>query len=303
LIERAAIDLRVRSGLFWRGNEDARADSVYRFIGGQPMKQRFLPVLAMFALASSTAFADDEENSGETPEQKDARISAQAGHYAAGVRVMVGSGVDKSFNFIGLELGGHYNVTDSISAGARIPFAVKKPDGFAVFGGAFAHFELRLGASIGAMAEAGFAKYQAALLSSQDAPAYSDAADYEGAFSLGPFVRVKAGPAYLSFDPAFVYQMGDPEALTAIQFPVTAMFRASGGLKAGAKVGIYTGDDFKLGADKGGRLATGLVVDVAISSIFVRAEAGLSSLLTDDAALYTSVGKSVYVAFALMYRH
>jgi hypothetical protein len=81
------------------------------------------------------------------------------------------------------------------------------------------------------------------------------------------------------------------------------MFRASGGLKAGAKVGLYTGDEFKLGADEGGRLAAGLVVDVAVSSIFVRAEAGLSSLLTDDASLYTSVGKSTYVAFALMYRH
>lgn len=266
------------------------------------MKHRFLPALAMFALTTSTAFADDEEDTGETPEQKDARVAAQAGHYQAGIRVFAGSGVDKSFNFIGLELGGKYNVTDAISAGARIPFAVKKPDGFAVFGGAFAHLEMRLGASIGAMAEGGFAKAGAANLSSQDSPAFVDDADYEGAFLLGPFVRVKAGPTYLSFDPAFVYQAGD-EAITAIQFPVTAMFRASGGLKAGAKVGLYTGDEFKLGADEGGRLATGLVVDIAVSSVFVRAEAGFSSLLTDDASLYTGIGKSTYIALALMYRH
>lgn len=262
----------------------------------------------MFALTSSTALAEEEETrEGETPEQKDARVSAQAGHYAAGVRVMVGSALDKSFNFIGLELGGRYNVSDNISVGARIPFAVKKPDGFAVFGGAYARAELRLGASIGAFAEAGFSKYGSALLSAQDAPIYVDALDYEGAFLLGPWVRVKAGPTYLSFEPAFVYQLGDPEAITGVQFPVTAMFRASGGLKAGAKVGIYTGDDFKLGAKDGGRIATGLVVDVAVSSILVRAEAGLSSLLVNDdmgsTALYRSIGKTAYVALNLMYRH
>jgi len=267
--------------------------------------KRLLPAFAMLAmLAPSYAFADEDSDvkEGETPEQHDARMAAQAGHYAAGVRVMVGSGVGKSFNIIGVELGGHYNVSDIISVGARVPLSVKKPDGGAVFGGMMAHAEVRLGATIGVWADVGFMKNGGILISQQDSMFYADGADYALAFALGPWIRAKAGPTYLSIDPAFVYQAGDPK-ITGAQLPVTALFRASSALKAGAMVGIYTGDDFKLGADKGGRVAAGLVVDLAVSGIAVRAGAGFSSLLTDDASVYDSIGHATYLSVALMYKH
>jgi hypothetical protein len=254
-------------------------------------------------LTASPVLADEDTDvrEGETPLQRDERIESQAGHYAAGVRVHAASAVGDSFNFVGLDLQGRYNVSDSIAVGARIPFAVVKPDGFAVFGGMMARASIRLGATIGAAAEVGFLKYGAVLLSQQDAPLYGDGADYELAAAVGPTVTVKAGPTYLSFHPKLVYQPGDAEAITGIQFPVAAKFRVGGLALIGAQVGLYTGDDFKLAADEGGRIATGLVADVKVSSIALQLAAGFASLLTDEAAPYTSIGKSVYATVGLMY--
>jgi hypothetical protein len=82
---------------------------------------------------------------------------------------------------------------------------------------------------------------------------------------------------------------------------VTAVFRAGSVGHVGALVGIYTGDDFAIAADEGGRIAAGLVADAKISSISLTFGAGFASLLTDDAGLYPSVGKSVYVTVGLAY--
>jgi hypothetical protein len=265
--------------------------------------KRLLPSFAALLLAASPALADEDSDvrEGETPQQRDDRLASQAGHFEVGVRVHIGSALDKSFNIIGVEPKARYNVSDNINVGVRIPLAVKKEDGMAVFGGAMARAELRLGATIGFGAEVGFMKHQGILLSQQDSFVYSDGADYDFALALGPWVRAKAGPTYLAFEPTFVYQPGDPEAVTGIQFPVTAMFRAGSVAHFGALVGIYTGDDFKLGADEGGRVGAGLVADVKVSTIKVVFGAGFASLLTDDASVYTSVGKSIYVSLGLAY--
>ena len=268
--------------------------------------KRLLPSFAALLLTASPALADEDTDvrEGETPQQRDDRVAAQAGHYAVGLRVHIGSGADKSFNVIGIEPRARYNVTDAISVGARIPLAVSKPDGFAAFGGAMARAELRLGATIGAWAEVGFMKHGGVLLSQQDAFAYADGADYDVALALGPWIRAKAGPTYLVIEPAFVYQPGDPEAITGAQLPVTALFRAGSVAHIGAMVGIYTGDNFKLGAEDGGRLGAGVVADVKVSTIKVVLGAGFASLLADDETAgngYTSVGKSIYVSVGLAY--
>jgi hypothetical protein len=271
------------------------------------MNKLLLPSLATLLLGTAPVFADEDTDlkEGETPQQRDDRLASQAGHYAAGLKVMFASAGDDSFNFIGVTPWGRYNVSDSINVGARIPLAVSTPgeDVFAVFGGLMARAEIRLGATVGAFGEAGFLKHAAVLLSEQDAPGYADVADYDFATRLGVYVRVKGGPTYLSFDPAFVYQPGDPEAVTGIQFPVTALFRAGSVAHAGAQVGIYTGDDFKLGNADGGRVAAGLVADVAISKIKLMFGAGFSNLLASDdmGAPYQSIGKSVYVSVNLAY--
>ena len=267
--------------------------------------KRLLPSLATLLLATSPALADEDTDvrEGETPQQRDDRVSAQAGHYAVGLRVHIGSALDDSFNVIGIEPRARFNVTDAISVGACIPLAVSKPDGLAAFGGALARAELRLGATVGAWVDVGFMKHGGILLSQQDAFIYGDDADYDVAFALGPWIRAKAGPTYLVIEPAFVYQPGDPEAIAGAQLPVTAMFRAGSVAHIGAMVGIYTGDDFKLGAEDGGRIGAGLVADVKVSTIKVVLGAGFASLLTDEMAGngYTSVGKSVYVSVGLAY--
>ncbi|HLL24243.1 MAG TPA: hypothetical protein VK427_19060 [Kofleriaceae bacterium] len=267
------------------------------------MTKHLLPAFAAsIALLSTTAaVADDDLQDGETPQQRDDRLAAQAGHYAVGIRVQAASAVGDTFNFVGLELGGRYNVSDNIAVGARIPFAVSKPDNFAVFGGMMARADLRLGATVGVGAEAGFLKYGAVLLSQQDAPGFADGADYELAFTVGPWLRAKAGPTYLSINPAFVYQGGDPEGITGLQLPVTAMFRAAGLARFGAQLGIYTGDDFGMSAEDGGRIAVGLVADTKVSTVSLQVAAGFASLLTDDASAYRSIGTSVYFTVGLAY--
>ncbi|MDQ3339241.1 MAG: hypothetical protein M4D80_29105 [Myxococcota bacterium] len=266
--------------------------------------KRLLPSFAALLLSASPALADEDSDvrEGETPQQRDDRVAAQAGHFAVGLRVHFGSAIDKTFNVIGVEPRARYNVTDAISVGARIPLAVSKPDGFATFGGALARAELRLGATIGVWTEIGFMKHFGILLSQQDAFAYSDDADYDVALALGPWIRAKAGPMYLVIEPAFVYQAGSP-TVTGAQLPVTALFRAGSVAHIGAMVGLYTGDDFKLGAEDGGRLGAGLVADVKVSTIKVVLGAGFASLLTSDEAgsLYPSVGKSLYVSVGLAY--
>jgi hypothetical protein len=268
------------------------------------MMKLLLPSLATLLLGATPVLADEDTDlkDGETPQQRDDRLASQAGHYAAGLKVMFASGGADSFNFIGVTPWGRYNVSDSISVGARMPLAVSKPDGIGVFGGLMARAELRLGATIGAFGEAGVMKHGAVLLSEQDAPFFVDDADYDFATRLGLWIRVKGGPTYLSFEPAFAYQPGDPEAITGVQFPVTALFRAGSVAHAGVQVGIYTGDDFKLGAEDQGRVAAGLVADVHVSKIKLMFGAGFSSLLTDEeTGLYSSVGKSVYVSVNLAY--
>lgn len=271
------------------------------------MTKHLLPSFAALLLASAPALADEDTDvrEGETPQQRDDRVAAQAGHYAVGLRVHVGGFLADGFKIVGIEPKARYNVTDAISVGARIPLAVSKPDGLGVFGGALARAELRLGATIGAWIDVGFMKHGAILLSQQDSFAFSDDADYDVALALGPWIRAKAGPTYLVIEPAFVYQPGDPEAIMGVQLPVSALFRAGSFGHVGAKVGLYTGDDFEVAADKGGRLGAGLVVDLKVSTIKVNLEAGVSSLLTDDGmgsvALYHSVGKALYVNVGLAY--
>ena len=269
------------------------------------MTKHLLPSFAALLLASAPALADEDTDvrEGETPQQRDDRVAAQAGHYAVGLRVNVGGVGTEGFKVIGVEPKARYNVTDAISVGARIPLAVSGPDmpELAIFGGAMAHAELRLGATIGAWVDVGFLKHGGVLLSQQDSFLYFDGVDYDVAFAVGPWIRAKAGPTYLVIEPAFVYQPGDPEAIAGAQLPVTALFRAGSIGHVGAMVGIYTGDDFKLGAADGGRVAAGLVVDLKVSTIKVNLGAGVSSLLTDDMGLYAEVGKALYVNVGLAY--
>ena len=267
----------------------------------------------MFALASTPVFADDEEETkeGETQQEKEERLAAQSGKFNAGfkVRMPKGPGDDgeyAQFKWIGVDLTGKYNVTDAIGVGGTIYTAPVKPDvgDPKVFGGFMLRPELRLGSTIGAFVDIGFMTYGAVLLSEKDIPFY--AGDYEFASRIGPWVKFKANVVNLSILPAVVFQNGSPEKIAGFQLPVNAMLRAGEMLKVSADLGIYSGDDFKIGADDGGRIAIGAAVDVKVSTIALHLGVGLNSLLTSDspspgAFAYPSIGDSLYIDLALKY--
>jgi hypothetical protein len=278
------------------------------------MKHRLLPALAMVALTTSPVFAQDDEETreGETEQEKEERLAAQAGKFNAGFKVRMpnGPGDDGTygqFNWIGVDLTGRYNVTDAIGVGGTLYTAPVKPDfpdgammeDPKVFGGFMARPELRLGSTIGAFVDVGFLTYGAVLLSEKDIPIYQG--DYELATRVGPWVKLKANVVYLSILPALVFQNGDPEKIAGFQLPVNAMLRAGEMLKVSADVGLYSGDDFKVGADDGGRIAIGAAVDIKVGAIALHLGAGLNSLLTSDNGPYDTIGHSLYFDVAAKY--
>lgn len=267
------------------------------------MTNRLLTTLVMFTLTSSTAMADDEGPEGETPMEKDERIAGLAGHFAAGVRLHLASGPDgteyKSLNFAELDLQARYNVSDLFTTYLNIPLSVKHPDGFETIGGGTVRGELKLGSTFAVGATVGMLRDGAFLLSEKDFPAW--VGDLKFGTALGPSLRLKAGAAYLRIDPSFVYQTSDADANTGFQLPVTATLRVARMLRVSGDIGLYSGDDFKVSPSDGGRLGVGAAVDVQISSIALHLGAGFASLMTDDAGLYPSVGKSLFFDVALKY--
>jgi hypothetical protein len=155
--------------------------------------------------------------------------------------------------------------------------------------------ELKLGSTVGAGASAGMLRTGAVLLGDKDFPVYQG--DLELATLLGPFIKLKTGFVNLRVEPVFAYQAGD-EAITAIQVPVSAMVRVGEAIKVSADIGLYSGDDFKLGAADGGRVGVGAAVDLKLGKVIFHVGTGFASLLVDDdpmsKSLYPSIGKSLY---------
>jgi hypothetical protein len=70
-------------------------------------------------------------------------------------------------------------------------------------------------------------------------------------------------------------------------------------LKLSADLGVYTGDDYALGANDGGRISAGAAVDVKIGPIIAHAGTGFASLFTGGA--YPTRGDSLYVDLNVKY--
>jgi hypothetical protein len=168
-----------------------------------------------------------------------------------------------------------------------------------LFGGFTVRPELALGKLIGAGLTLGFLRERAVLLSEKDYPAYFG--DLTFAAAIGPWVKLKGFGLDFALQPSLVYQAaGDTgEAVTGLQLPVAASLSLSTLLKVAVEAGVYTGDDFALGAADGGRISLGAAVDVRLGKLIVHVGAGVASLLTSDEpmslALYQSIGDSVYL--------
>jgi hypothetical protein len=86
-----------------------------------------------------------------------------------------------------------------------------------------------------------------------------------------------------------------------VQIPLSLVVSAGDVLKLGTELGVYTGDDYAFGAADGGRISTGVAVDVKIGKILAHADVGFASLLTDEMAMYPTIKESMYIDLNVKY--
>jgi hypothetical protein len=153
---------------------------------------------------------------------------------------------------------------------------------------------------VGIALGAAYMREGALLLSERDVPLY--AGDFQPGFTVGTITRVALANAVdFRLDPQWVYQSGEAESLTALQIPLSLVVKLGDVLKLGTELGIYTGDDYSFGAADGGRISTGVSLDVKIGKIVTHAGVGFASLLTDEMGLYPSIKESMYVDLNIKY--
>lgn len=99
----------------------------------------------------------------------------------------------------------------------------------------------------------------------------------------------------LKLNPAFVFQTGEAENITAVQVPMALVLKLGEVIKLSADLGVFTGDDISLRAKNGGRVYLGAALDVKIGRIITHLGAGFASLLTDEMGAYPTIKDSVYL--------
>lgn len=262
---------------------------------------------ALLAIASGAAWAQDEEPGagGETDATAEAgppEEESQKGKVDAGGKLRFPSGPDEMgefglFNWIALDLRARYGVTDSISGGLFVPLAIVRPDvpegadEPEIFGGVLGEGSLALMKVIGVRAQIGVLQRSGWLLSQYDYPIYTG--DMKFGLKLGPMLDARvaafgsklelsaAADVVLAFG-ADVDDMGEDKMLTALQVPVAALVQLSDLLKVGLTAGIYTGPEFKLGAEDGGRIPLSAAASLKTGPIYLDLGLGFASLVTSD---------------------
>lgn len=243
------------------------------------------------------------------------------GDFDAGGQVRLPSGPDEAgefaaFNWIAVDLEGRYFLLDSVSVNANVPLAVKRPDTVgpmgaepSLFGGMSLRFDANLPSSMKLpilRAQAGIAltlaymREGAMLLSDKDYPLF--VGDLQPGVATALILKTRLSSLLdLSVLPAFVFQKGELENLTALQLPVALIVKLGDLLKVSADVAIYTGDDFSFGASDGGRLGLGAAVDVKLGPILLHLGSGVASLITDEMGPYPTIKDSIYVDVNVKY--
>lgn len=261
--------------------------------------------------ARTTTGADVKAES--TPEEGEKKPKEpKRGDFNAGgqVRLPNGPGDDgkyATFNWVAFDAKGRYYLLKYITVDGTIPFAVKKPDMAlgqepSIVGGISTRLEAKtppIGlpfvkekSEVGVALGAAYMREGAMLLSDKDFPLF--AGDFQPGFTAGVISRIRMGKVVdFNFNPQWVYQKGTDESLGAVQIPLSLVVSVGDILKLGTDAGIYTGDDYKFGGDDGGRISTGVSLDVKIGKIITHAGVGFASLLTGG--LYPTVKESMYI--------
>jgi hypothetical protein len=238
------------------------------------------------------------------------------GDFDAGGQVRLPNGPDEmnkfaTFNWVALDLKARYYLTDHITINGNAPLAVVHPKtigdamagtavepsmfgGLAVRADAMAGTQVGLGLTLGYMREGAFG------LSEKDYPRF--VGDFKPGIAVGPIVKFKLGSALnITTTPAFAYQSGTTEAHDTIQLPVSAMVKLGSLLQVSADLGVFTGDNLKLGPKGGGRISAGASITAKLGPILAHVGAGVASLMTDPAGLYPTTGDSVYLDVNVKY--
>jgi hypothetical protein len=242
------------------------------------------------------------------------------GDFDAGGQLRFPSGPDemgeyKSFNWVAFDLKGRYYILDQITVDALFPLAVKKPDTVMIsgasvepsmIGGMQARLEAKMAApkvtkyetEVGLQVTPGYMREGAMLLSEKDFPLFSGS--FQPGIGLGVLTKVKLSSVVdFSLVPAYVYQSGSAESLTALHVPLALRVALGELLKVSLDAGVYTGDDLAFSGDEGGRISTGAAVTLKVGPIVLRTGAGVASLLTGG--LYPTIGDSIYVDLNVKY--
>lgn len=144
----------------------------------------------------------------------------------------------------------------------------------------------------------GYMREGAMLLSPTDYPLFTG--DFKPGIGTGLLVKVKLSTLVdFQLIPAWFYQSGTMDALTAVQIPMSLRVALGDLVKLSADLGIFTGDDYSFSGDNGGRISTGGALDIKVGPILLHASAGVASLLSGG--MYPSIGESVYVDVNVKY--
>jgi hypothetical protein len=157
-------------------------------------------------------------------------------------------------------------------------------------------YETELGVSL----TAAVMREGAMLLSEKDYPRF--VGDFKPGLAGSLIMKVKLSSVVdFSLLPAFVFQTGTAQNLTAVQVPMSLILKAGSVIKLSADTGVFTGDNISLRAKNGGRVYLGAALDVKVGPIITHAGAGFASLITDPAGLYPTIGDSVYIDLNVKY--
>jgi hypothetical protein len=248
-------------------------------------------------------------------------IQLVAGQIEAGIDVALPSGPDDTGsmglgNWMGLRIHGDYGINDEIQAGVRIPLALVKPDlgGFSseTLGGFIVEGMYSIMPMLSARVDVGFALPGAFGPSPFFVPVYFDADGMKLGFTVGASIKKEFGNLAFTADPALVFHsdaasddMGSPEMLQVLQIPVALHMQVQPALAVGVRTGIYTGHKFKFGAKDDATLPVVLEGQYTLMQgmLDVGAQFGFASLLTDDQALYTSIGDTIFVGVFATWRN
>jgi hypothetical protein len=260
--------------------------------------------------------APQSDRKSEDPQQKPAKKEPSRGDFDAGGQARFPSGPDEmgtyeSFNWVAADLKGRYYLLDQVWVDGFIPLAIIKPDTATIngamvdprmLGGMQARLEGKLGkptsSAIGLAVTLGYMREGAMLLSDKDFPLF--VGDMQPGVALAAPVKLKLSSLLdLALAPAFVYQSGTMESLTAVQIPLALRVALADLVKVSADLGIYTGDDFSFSGESGGRISTGAALDVKLGPIALHTGAGVASLLSGG--MYPSIKESVYVDVNVKY--